>query len=239
VHVDPDRRASGRRTIDLSDFSPGPSVLARLASCTSAGAIKLPPGIDAAELERIRAGLLEYVGEAGVCKQLIAWWYPAAAPGDDRPRRRATVLAGPLDDPAATSIDAGVAPYAPIGEPGRWLIEPDPALIAADAVDDLAAAEGLRRIAVGLPWLFGERPLRTPLAACFEVLADVPGRVRDVARAVRKLDGATVEVKPRGVKLDTDRLQRELRGKGGRPLAVLWCRLGERQRAFICRREKD
>lgn len=238
VHVDPDRRAGGRRTIDLTDFSPGPGVLAKLASRTIGGGIKLPPGADAADADRLHAGLLEYVSEAGVCKQLIAWWYPGAEPNRDRPRRRATVLAGPLDDPVATSIDAGVAPYAPVNEPGPWLIEPDPALIAAQAVDDLAAAEGLWRVAVGLPWLFGDRPLNSPLASCFEVLTDVPGRERDVARAVRKLGGGTVEVKPRGLKLDTDRLQRQLRGKGDRELAILWCRLGEKRRAFICRREK-
>ena len=236
VHADPDRRASGKRSIDLADFSPDASVLAGLASRTTAGGIKLPPGIDAADLERIPASRYEYVSEGGVCKQFIAWWHPGATPGREGPRRRATVLSGPLEEPRAASIDAGVAPYAPIGKPGRWLFEPDPALIAAEAVDDLAAAEGLWRIAVGLPWLFGDRPLQTALAACFEVLADVPGRVRDVTRAARRLEGGTVEVKPRGLKLNTDRLQRQLRGKGKKTLAVLWCRLGRKQRAFICRR---
>jgi len=236
VHIDPDRRASGRRSIEFANFSPGEAFLAHLTRKTAAGAMKLPPGADAAELESIQAGLFEYVSEAGVCKQLVAWWHGGQAASEDRPGRRATVLTGPLDDPHATSIKAGMAPYAPIREPGKWLVEPDPALVAAEAVDDLAEAEGLWRIAIGLPWLFGDRTVSTPLASCFEVLADVPGRKRDIAKAVRKLGGGRVEVKTRGVKLDTDSLQRQLRGRGNRPLAILWCRQGPKQRAFICRR---
>jgi hypothetical protein len=45
-----------------------------------------------------------------------------------------------------------------------------------------------------------------------------------------------VEVKPRGVKLDTDALQRELRGRGERPLVVLWGKVGAAQVAFIAER---
>ncbi len=236
VHIDPDRRASGRRSIEFADFSPGEQFLAHLAGRTVAGAMKLPPGADAAELQSIQAGLFEYVSEAGICKQLVAWWHADQAAGDGGPQRRATVLTGSLEDPRATSIEAGVAPYAPIREPGQWLVEPDPAIVAAEAVDDLAAAHDLWRIAIGLPWLFGDRVVRTLLASCFEVLADVPGRKRDIAKAVRKLGGGCVEVKTRGVKLDTDSLQRQLRGRGDRPLAILWCRQGPRQRAFICRR---
>lgn len=63
-------------------------------------------------------------------------------------------------------------------------------------VHDLAAAHGLWRV------------------AGFEVLADVPGRNCDIARAVRNLDGGTVEIKPHGLKMDTDRLQRQIRGRG-------------------------
>jgi hypothetical protein len=153
------------------------------------------------------------------------------------PRRTATVLTGPLEDPQPVSLPAGVAPYAPIAPPGEWLIEPDPAVIAAQAVDDLAAALGLWRLEAGLAWLFGDKPVDTPLARSFRVLADVPGRPRDVAHAVRQFGGGTVEVKTRGVKLDTDRLQRQLAGRGSRPLAILWCRTGRKERAFICQRE--
>ena len=236
VHVDPDRRAAGKRSVHLSDGSPGEAFLRALPNRTRAGAMKLSPAIEWTELTDLPVDELEYVSERGVCKQLLAWWGTPGPVGSDRPRRRATVVGGEIDRPRVASLAAGEAPYADIAAPGEWLIEPDPALIAAQAVDDLAAAEGLWRLAAGLVWLSGGAPVDTPLAHSFRVLADVPGREREVARALRKLDAGRVEIKPRGVKLDTDALQRRLRGRGRRPVAVLWGRLGQKQRAFLCER---
>jgi hypothetical protein len=279
VHVDPDRRATGRRTTSLADCRPDVSFLRHLPARTAGGAIKLSPAIDPFEAGDLPVAELEYVSEHGVCKQLVAWWGPSGSPAiamagllhptgsgtQDRPsrgspaismagpvrselapifqegptpRRTATILTGPVDDPQAVSLPSGVAPYAVLQPPGEWLIEPDPAVIAAQAVDDLAAACGLWRLEPGLAWLFGDKPVDTPLARSFLVLADVPGRPSDVARAVRQLGGGSVEVKTRGVKLDTDRLQRQLAGRGHRPLAILWCRTGRKERAFICQREQ-
>jgi hypothetical protein len=36
--------------------------------------------------------------------------------------------------------------------------------------------------------------------------------------------------------MDTDRMQRRLRGKGDVPVAVLWGRIGPSEVAFLCRR---
>jgi len=116
------------------------------------------------------------------------------------------------------------------------LIEPNPAVLAARGADDLAAAEGLWRIDRGLDWLFGDGPVATPLARSFRVLDAVAGRERDIARALRRLDAGRVEIKTRGLKLNTDVLQRRLRGRGSQNLAVLFCRLGQHQRAFLCQR---
>ena len=236
VHIDPDRRSRGRRGVDLDDCSPGPAFLRALRRRTAAGAMKLSPVLRWDDLDDLRVGQWEYVSEHGVCKQLVGWWGGEAT--GDRTPRAATVVAGPHDEPHAVSIAAGEAPYAPVREAGEWLIEPDPAVIAADAVDDLAAAHGLWRIQPGLCWLFGDGPVETPLAHAFHVLEAIPGRERDVARALRRLDAGEVEVKTRGVKLDTDGLQKRLRGRGPRALAVLWCRIGPKQRVFLCERAR-
>jgi hypothetical protein len=76
----------------------------------------------------------------------------------------------------------------------------------------------------------------TRLARHFRILADLPGREADVARALREHDAGAVEIKPRGLRLDTDALQRRLRGRGDRTLTVLWCKLGHKQRAFVAER---
>jgi len=237
VYADPDRRPDGRRTVHLADYQPGEAFLRALPGRTAAGAMKLSPALDTSELGPMPGVTREYLSEDGVCKQLVLWWPSPGTDDEPVPSCRATVVFGEMLDPQSESIPAGLAPPAPLDEPGEWLIEPDPAVIAAGAVDDLAAREGLWRIDARLAWLFGRGPVAGALARNFRILRSVPGRERDVARAVAELGGGTVEVKPRGLQLDTDRMQRRIRGRGRRPLAVLWCRLGSRHRAFVCQRQ--
>jgi len=236
VHIDPDRRPDGRRSASLDDCVPGAEFLAALRRDTRAGAMKLSPALSADSIAAWPTVQTEYVSEGGVCRQLVGWW------GIGRPHdRQATVVFGDMLAPESVSLVAGAAETAPVAEAGAWIVAPDPAVIAAGATDDLAAllTDGgapAWRIAPGLDWLSADQPVDTPLARCFELLRTVPGRRRDVAAAVHDLGGGIVEVKPRGVKLDTDAMQKALRGDDDRPLTVLWCRIGPKQQAFIAQR---
>ncbi len=230
VHVDPDRRAAGRRSVDIAEYSPGPEFLRKLTARTRAGAMKLSPALDIAALDDWPGVELEYISEAGVCKQLVLWW------GSSRRTSTATVLGGAFEEPSCDSIEVDALGLADIAPEGPWLIEPDPAVLAAGAVDTLARRHRLWRIDANLAWLFGEERIDTPLARCYAILREVPGRLRDVGRAIKDLDGGEVTVKPRNLKLDTDLLQRKLRGRGSRSLTVLWCKTGLKERAFIAAR---
>ncbi|MBL7133702.1 MAG: hypothetical protein ISS78_06355 [Phycisphaerae bacterium] len=228
VHIDPDRRATGRRTVLMEDYSPPAEFLRDLTTRARAGAMKLSPALDRGAVDHWGDTQIEYVSEGRVCKQLVVWW------GARRAGRKATVLAGATDAPHATSIDVDPAALAEIADPTEWLIEPDPAVIAAAAVDTLAAAHNLHRTCPTLAWLFGHEPADTPLGRNYHILARVPGRESDVRRAMRKLSAARVTVKPRGLKLNTDKLQRRLSSrKGTRDLVVLWCKLARREEAYI------
>ncbi|MCD4824510.1 MAG: methyltransferase domain-containing protein [Phycisphaerae bacterium] len=230
IHIDPDRRATGRRSIRLDDYAPGENFLQSLLQHAAGGCMKLSPAMDFSLLCDWPGVRLEHISEAGVCKQLLAWWGDAA---DGKPTRAATVVAGEAEAPRATTLPAGQAGLAEIADVGAWLIEPDPAVIAADAADDLAAKFDLWRLDPSLAWLSGAEPVDTPLAGCYRVLETVAGRPNDVRRAVVRLDGGTVIVKPRGLKLDTDRLQKSLSGKGDRRLAIFWTQINHKQIAYI------
>ena len=82
------------------------------------------------------------------------------------------------------------------------------------------------------------RPTR-PWTRSYEILQTVPGREREIRIALKKLDTGLVEIKSRGVTINTDALQRRLRGKGDRPLVVIWTRMGDKQKAFIGVRRKN
>ena len=208
--------------------------------------MKLSPAMDYHALADLADVELEYIGELGQCRQLVVWWglgggagHDDAAPADrpaGRQTRRATVVFGDMADPRSVSLPAGLADAAPVQPPGEWLIEPDPAVIAAGAVDDLAAQHDLWRFDRQIAWLFGRQPVATPLAGSFRVLAIVPGRLQRIRQAVRAAGGGLVEVKPRGLRLDTDAAQRHsLRGPGDRGLAALWCKTGINNSAFVWR----
>ena len=233
VHIDPDRRGRGRRVVGLGELRPGEAFLRSLVQKTSGGAMKLSAAMDFTELDDWPDIRLEYVSEDGVCKQLIVWWR-----SDSAGARTATAVWGDMNDPQSETILAD-APPAPFGEVGPWLIEPGPEVIAAHAVDALAARDNLRRAYPGMLWLFGEAPVDSHLARSYEILQTVPGREREIRIALKKLGAGLVEVKSRGVTINTDALQKRLRGKGDRPLVVLWTRMGDKQKAFIGVRRKN
>jgi len=228
VHVDPDRRATGRRTVLIEDYAPPARFLRGLITRTRAGTMKLSPALDRSALADWPDVETEYVSEGRVCRQLVLRW------GRGRAGRRATVVWGSMADPKAESIEADPSAVAKVAEPAEWLIEPDPAVIAAGAVDALAARYSLHRIGAALAWLFGDGPVESPLVRSYHVLARTAGRESNIKRALRSLGAARVTVKPRGLKLNTDKLQRRFSSrKGTRDLVVLWCRLARREEAYI------
>jgi len=244
VHIDPARRAGGGRSISPARYSPGAKFLRQLPTVTRTGALKMSPAVDYHTLADWPHTQLEYISTGGVCRQLVLWWTQTPPADTAQPSRKATVVFGEMTSPESISLPAGEASAAPLGEVGRWLIEPDPAVIAAGATDDLSAflarSGACRpwRIDPQLDWLFADNsPGQTPLARSYRILEVVAGRPGDVRRAVRALGGGVVAVKPRGVRLDTDRLQRQLRGPGKRCLTVLWGRVGLSQRAIIAEGE--
>ncbi len=238
VHVDPDRRAGGKRHLDVAGYEPSATFLRDLIARTKGGAIKLSPAMDYHVLEQWGSDIhLEYISEDGGCKQLLVWWGGAGP----QARRQATIVLGDWQNPTAFTLPAGAAEPAPIAAAGEFILEPDPAIIAADGVDDLAAALSgefgrIWRIDAAIDWLTCERAVSSPAIKNFRILREVAGRTRDVAAAVAELGGGVVEVKPRGVRLNTDLLQKELSGGGNKPLVVLWCRIGQSQRVFITER---
>ncbi|MCE5276694.1 MAG: methyltransferase domain-containing protein [Planctomycetaceae bacterium] len=228
VHLDPDRRAAGRRAVQMEDYDPPPAFLRRLVETTRAGAIKLSPMLEWQALGFWKGASLEYVSEGGTCRQLVLWWGEAAR----EHLVSATVVHGKDAKPQAATIGASEAPKR-IAAIGEFLVEPDAAVIAADAVDTLAQQHGLWRIDHRVVWLFGDRPAETPLARSYRILQEAPGRREDVKKAINALGGGLVVIKPRGLHVDTDRMQKTLRGKGDRPLVVFWYRLGDQQKVLI------
>ncbi len=233
IHVDPQRRTGRRRARGPRDYSPPLEQVLDLARRSAGGVVKFAPSDrDRIEADWPGGGAWQYVSEGGICKQLLGWWGPA---GWDLPGCSAVVLYGDLQAPDAETLDAR-ADAAPVAAPGPVLVEPDAAVCAAGAGDALADRFDLWRAGAEIDLFFARRAPSTRLARSFAVLAEAPGRPRDLRKALAELDAGIVEVKPVGLRLDTDRLQKQLRQGGQRTITVFWTAQGVRQRCWLCRR---
>jgi hypothetical protein len=147
----------------------------------------------------------------------------------------AIVLTGEKESPVAEMLHATRKrqPRVPFDGLG-FLLEPDPAVHAAGAVDALAAKCNAARIHSKLDWLIAATPAKTTMARNWQIIDECKGKLKDVQATLAKHNAGTVLVKPRGVRLDTDRLQKKLAGKGDQTLAVFWTQIDYKQRAYIC-----
>jgi hypothetical protein len=228
-HLDPARRADGRRVRNLADYQPGPEVIERLVAGGRPGAIKLGPGVDFDDLPAPERCELELISEHGTLVQAVLWTGALAHhPGE----RTATTL----PDGASLTAAPGAARTLEMCPPGQFIHTVDPAIERAGLFDALAAALALPAIHPRLGLLTSDEPVESPWLTPFEVLAELPWRERKVRAWLDTHDGGIVEVKTRGRAVDPDAAQRALRGEGHEPYTVFVLRDGERRFALICRR---
>jgi hypothetical protein len=228
VLLDPARRRGGRRTFDPRDYAPAlDAVLDTYRSRRYV--VKCAPGIDFAALREMGfAGEVEVVSHAGGVREACLW---SPGLGDPAVTRRASILdrAEYLTD--AEPDDCAVAPA------GRWIVDPDGAVVRAGLVRHYGARHGLWQLDPDIAYLSGDR-LPAGVRG-FEVLEQVAYGERRLRQALAAHDAGAVEILVRGVDVDPDALRRRLRLRGAAAVSVVITRLGSgsasRATAFICR----
>lgn len=230
-HIDPDRRSTGRRTTRVDLHEPTIGVIEQVLSRNPNAAVKLAPAAQLPDDWPQRAEL-EWISRGRECRQLVAWFGELA---NDVRQRRATVLG---DGTRAPRSIVGVADLAPpwVAPIGRYLFEPDAAVLAADLGSVLAAEHALAAISTGIAYWTGDSPLLDPALACFEVLEVLPFRVKPVAGLLRTRKIGQLEIKKRGVALDPAELRRQLRLKGDDSATLLLAPVAKRVTAVVARR---
>lgn len=228
VLVDPARRSGGRRRFDPRAYTP-PLDQVIAAFKDRPLVVKCAPGIDFAAVGELGfRGEVEITSWAGSVREACLWSEGLAEPGV---RRRATIL-----DSAevVTDADPQDCPTAPVG---RWIIDPDGAVVRAGLVRHYATRHRLWQLDPEIAYLSGEE-LPTGVRG-FEVLEEHPFREKLLRQRLSALDCGSLEILVRGVDVDPDALRRRLRPTGGTALSVVITRLGsgvsERSLAYICR----
>jgi hypothetical protein len=225
--VDPARRVQGRRRLRIDDYQPGLGSLLD-AYRDREFAVKCSPGIDFGQVRLLGFdGEIEVTSYRGSVREACLWSGGLAQPGVGR---RANLLdRGEQltdDDPD----DCGVRPV------GRWIVDPDGAVVRAGLVRHYGARHGLWQLDPDIAYLSGDR---LPAAdRGFEVLEQLVFDERRLRQALSVLDCGSLEVLVRGVRVDPDALRRRMRLRGSRSLSVVIARIGartsSRAMAFVC-----
>ena len=124
-----------------------------------------------------------------------------------------------------------------VGAVGRYIVDPDGAIVRAGLVRQYAARHGLWQLDPHIAYLTGDE-LPTGVRG-FEVVEEVP--LKKARSALVGLGAKSVEILVRGVNVDPDELRKKwkLKNSSGEAYSVVVTRIGEggaaKGMAFICR----
>lgn len=196
VVADPARRNSSGRIARLEDLQPP---LPELIDCYDKLVVKCAPGIDYSEFD----GHVVVVSVDGGVKETCL--YSPAILGRGR---RAVVM-------GASSVKETVTSDEPetdrVGGAGRYIVDPDGAIVRAGLVRQYAARHGLWQLDPHIAYLTGDE-LPAGVRG-FEVIEVVP--LKKARPALVTLGAKSVEILVRGVDVDPDELRKKWKLKKG------------------------
>lgn len=214
VIADPARRAGGRRIVSPEDLLPPLSSLLGTYP-DRAVAIKCAPGLDFSDW----SGLVSVASVDGGVKEACLY-SPELADGITREAVVVRTRSGePFGADAVVAIDrisdapelrAG-ADEVPVAPAGRYLIDPDGAIVRAGLVRHFAAREGLWQLDPHIAYLTGDT---IPAGySGFEVIGEFTRK--QLPAAVREHGFSQLEILIRGVEENPDALRAQLLKKAG------------------------
>lgn len=229
-HIDPDRRPREKRTTQLEFFQPDLENLEKLRRANPHAAIKLapatvaPPGWQA-------EGELEWISCRSECRQQVAWLGGLTSQAG---QRRAT-LVGPDFVESLTGSPQTQPPQ--VAEVRRFIIEPDPAILAADLLGQFAVGFGLAMWSPEVVYLTADEPPNTALGQVFRIEEALPFDLKRLKQALKARRIGRVEVKKRAFpSVDPARLQKQLRNPGSETATLLLAPYQGHVTAFLTQR---
>jgi SAM-dependent methyltransferase len=227
--ADPSRRTRGKRVFTLAQYTPPLAELLARVEQTPGTGIKLSPGVDYTELARVvgHGGYeVEIISVRGEAREAVLWLGALVTA-----RRRATLLPG-----AHTLTDWTLPEPVRVKPVGRYLYEPDAAVIRAHLVEQLAVEAGMFKIDPQIAYLSSDNLVETPFATAYRVAEAMPFGLKRIRARLRAIDAGELVIKKRGIGIDPEAFRRQLKlknGDGARTVLVL-TRVQDRPVALIC-----
>lgn len=201
VFLDPARRNARGRVWQVGNFSPSWSLVTELLNGRRIAGAKLGPALPHTLIPQ--ACEAEWITHQTSTLEVGLWAGPGVPPG----RRSALVW------PDSTMVVRSCEPL-PVAPLGRYLYEPDGAVIRAGGIAQLGESLGAWLLDSHLAYLSADHLKPTPFATAFAVREQLPYGVKPLRSWVAAHRVGTIEIKKRGVEIDPAALRRRLRPEG-------------------------
>ncbi len=211
IYIDPARRHGGRRTWRLSEISPSWSFVQQIIDMADIWAIKLGPGMRYDEIPP--ACEARWVSHLGDLVEMSIWSHDR--PDEDQSTHyRAVILPGECEvegNPHGSCL--------PVGDLGRYIVEPDPAIIRAQAFDIFADKCWLldRKIA----YLACDEPIISPYGYSYRILDVFPYSEKKLKAWTKEADIGILEIKKRGIEADPAKLRQRFKLAGSQRATII------------------
>ena len=211
--ADPARRTGRGRAFSLEAWTPPWSYVVSLLARDSC--VKTAPGLPH---EVVPAGVeAEWVSDKGEVKEAALWGGRLATTD-----RRATVIG----DGGLATITTEDDPGAEVVPLGRYLYEPDGAVIRAGLVTAVAAGVNGGLLDPHIAYVTADASFRTPFARSYEVLEVLPHREKQLRAALHERGVGRLTIKKRGVDVVPDQLRKRLALTGDQDATIVLTRMG-------------
>ena len=211
VHIDPDRRPSGKRTTNPLFFNPQLSRIEELIRTVKQVVLKSAPGMTIPDIWFDRAQW-EWIEHNGECKQALGWFgFPEKPAGTFRATivhddgyetfsapvsiSRNAQFSGQFSSLSSHNSRTETAPAS-----YKYIYAPAPSLSASGLVPSFCEQYGLFEISPG-GYLGADSIIKSPFVSAFEVIEDFPLNIKIVKQALKQRGIEHIVIKKRGVTL--------------------------------------
>ncbi|WP_328968952.1 THUMP-like domain-containing protein [Streptomyces sp. NBC_00239] len=212
VFLDPARRGGRGRIFDPEAYSPPLSWAVGAARTATYAAIKIAPGIPHEAVPPEAEA--EWISDGGDVKEAVLWF--GTAPGTIRatllPQGVSLATSDPLPDPEP-------------GPVGRYLYEPDGAVIRAHLVAEAAAELEGRLIDPTIAYITADTLRPTPYATAYEITDVLPFNLKKLKALLREREVGVLTVKKRGSAIEPEELRRKVKLQGRNSATVFLTRV--------------
>lgn len=232
LFIDPARRDLkdsttniNKRKYDINDFSPSFDFVLEAAKLKPT-IVKLGPGLDHKDIPEDAEAV--WVSDDGDLVELTLYFGVLRR----QEVKRAALLLSPKGTFEITSSKSERVD-APLGELGKYLYEPDAAVIRSHLVGDLALDLGLNIFSNEIAYLSGNEELSSPWLKGYEVLENLVFDRKKLKAYLREKKIGTLEIKKRGADITPEQLRRELDPKGPESATLIVTRVEGAHRVLV------